>query len=99
MLPNHTKRLLASTLCLGFGVRTTTRPDIAIQAKMAGYQWLFLDQEHTQLSLDCISATCLLACHVGITPIVRVNGPHSIPRTLDCGAQGYYYEFSFIVLL
>lgn len=60
-------------------------------AKQAGYDSLFIDLEHTTLSLKDASQLCITGLSAGITPFVRV--PHEcgsgfIQRVLDGGAMG-----------
>lgn len=58
--------------------------------KECGFDWLFIDTEHNTMDLDTVSALCLAALPVGITPIVRVAGHESFhaTRALDGGAMG-----------
>ncbi len=59
-------------------------------AQACGFDWLFIDTEHNTMDLDTVSAICIAALPIGITPIVRVAGPESFhaTRVLDGGAQG-----------
>ncbi|WP_283193316.1 aldolase/citrate lyase family protein [Rhizobium sp. AN80A] len=55
-----------------------------------GYDWLFIDLEHTAIDLGTLQ-TMLAALEASATvPIVRVPGsdPHHIKRVLDIGAAG-----------
>ena len=55
--PNHTKRQLAEgKLALGMGLRLSRSVDIATIAKTCGYDWLFIDMEHSSMDLD--TAAC-----------------------------------------
>lgn len=78
-------------ICTGFGVKICRGVEIAHIAKAAGYDSLFIDLEHTCMSLHDASQMCITAISAGITPFVRV--PHQcgsgfIQRTLDVGAMG-----------
>ena len=83
-------RLEAGELALGMGVRMSRTVDIAKAMKTCGYDWLFIDMEHSSLDLDTASQICVAAQSVGITPVVRVPGfeHHHASRVLDGGAQG-----------
>lgn len=67
--------------------RTVATPGIA---KACGFDWLFIDAEHSTMDFDTMSAICLAALPLGITPIVRVTGHESFhaTRMLDGGAMG-----------
>lgn len=90
-IPNHTKRRLASgQVALGLGVRQARTVDIATIGKTCGYDWLFIDMEHSSLDVDLASQIAMASLAAGITPIVRVPGieHHHATRLLDNGAQG-----------
>jgi 2-keto-3-deoxy-L-rhamnonate aldolase RhmA len=64
---------------------------IAVQA---GYDSLFIDLEHTTLSLRDASQLCITALASGITPFVRVPyqcGQGFVQRVLDMGAMGVIF--------
>ena len=84
------ERLRAGELALGMGVRMSRNVDIAKAMKTCGYDWLFIDMEHSSLDLDTAAQISVAAQSVGITPIVRVPGfeHHHASRVLDAGAQG-----------
>src|SRR5688572_8974837 len=89
--PNHTKRQLAEgKLAIGMGLRLARSVDIAVIGKTCGYDWLFIDMEHSSMDLDAAAQIAMAALPVGITPIVRVPGKehHHASRILDAGAQG-----------
>src|SRR5436190_19408725 len=89
--PNHTKhQLAAGKLALGMGLRQARTCDIAAIAKTSGFDWLFIDMEHSSLDVDTAAQIANAALAVGITPIVRVPGKehHHASRLLDSGAQG-----------
>jgi 2-keto-3-deoxy-L-rhamnonate aldolase RhmA len=63
-------------------------------AKTAGYDSLFIDMEHTTMSLKDVAALSATALGVGITPFVRVpwqSGHGFVQRVLDAGAMGVIY--------
>jgi 2-keto-3-deoxy-L-rhamnonate aldolase RhmA len=89
--PNHTKRQLAAgKLAIGMGLRLARSVDIATIGKTCGYDWLFIDMEHSSMDLDTAAQIAMAALPVGITPIVRVPGKehHHASRILDAGTQG-----------
>jgi 2-keto-3-deoxy-L-rhamnonate aldolase RhmA len=89
--PNHTKHLLArGGVALGLGVRLARTVEIATIGKSCGYDWLFIDMEHSSMNADTAAQMSMAALAVGITPIVRVPGKehHHASRLLDAGAQG-----------
>ena len=84
------ERLEAGGLALGMGVRMSRTVDIAKAMKTCGYDWLFIDMEHSSMDLDTAAQISMAAQSAGITPIVRVPGfeHHHASRVLDGGAQG-----------
>jgi len=89
--PNHTRRQLAEgKLAIGMGLRIARSVDIATIGKTCGYDWLFIDMEHSSMDLDAAAQIAMASLPVGITPIVRVPGKehHHASRILDSGAQG-----------
>ena len=84
------ERLEAGELALGMGVRLSRTVDIAKAMKTCGYDWLFIDMEHSSLDLDTAAQVSVAAQSAGITPVVRVPGfeHHHASRVLDGGAQG-----------
>jgi 2-keto-3-deoxy-L-rhamnonate aldolase RhmA len=88
---NHTKRLLArGELAIGIGVRQVQSVEIGLMAKAAGFDFMFIDREHSTIEMSRVGEICAAALGQGITPIVRVPGPephHCVPL-FDCGAQG-----------
>src|SRR5918999_6054460 len=83
-------RLEQGELALGVGVRFARTVEIAKAMKSVGYDWLFLDLEHSTMSLDAASQICVAALDVGIAPIARVPAGDypSATRLLDNGALG-----------
>ena len=77
-------------LALGIGIRVARTVEMARAMRNAGFDWLFLDMEHSALDLDPISQLSVVALEVGIAPIVRIPpGEYTLgTRALDNGAQG-----------
>jgi 4-hydroxy-2-oxoheptanedioate aldolase len=71
-------------------VRVFRGVEIARIAKSCGFDALFIDLQHSALSLETTSQLCIAALTAGITPIVRVPGykPEYVSRVLDGGAMG-----------
>ena len=90
-VPNHALRQLrAGKLAVGMGVRNARTVDIAQIARTCGYDWLFIDCEHSSMDLDTAAQISAASLAVGITPVVRVPGVEHwhASRILDNGAQG-----------
>lgn len=78
-------------------------------ARNAGFDSLFIDLEHSALSLREANTLCVAALSVGISPFVRVPGQANaglVQRVLDNGAQGVIFphcdsagEFAVSVLV
>src|SRR5262252_3204660 len=88
---NHAKRKLqAGGLVLGLGVRQFRSVEIGLIARAAGFDFLFLDQEHGTMDLSTAAEISVAALGQGITPIVRVasHDPHAVAPLLDSGTQG-----------
>ena len=91
VIKNITKqKLAAGELSLGMGVRIARGVEIAKVAKVCGYDWLFIDMEHSPLSLETVADITLAGLDAGCTPIVRASSHlhHHASRPLDAGAQG-----------
>jgi len=84
------QRLARGELSLGFGVRTARSAEIAKAMKTAGFDWLFLDLEHSAMSIESAAQLAIAGLDAGIAPIVRVpKGEYSLAtRLLDSGALG-----------
>lgn len=83
-------RLEAGELALGIGLRHTRNVEIAKAAKAVDFDWLFIDLEHSSMSIDTAQQISVAALDVGITPIVRVpEGENALAvRLLTGGAMG-----------
>ena len=91
---NHTLRQLrAGKLAIGLGVRNARTVDIAQIAKTSGFDWLFIDGEHSSMDLDMAAQIACASLAVGVTPLVRVAGFEHwhASRILDNGAQGIVF--------
>lgn len=84
------EQLRADQLSLGVIVRYARTVDIAKAMRACGMDWLFLDLEHSAMTLDTASQISVAALSAGITPLVRVPAMalSMATRALDCGALG-----------
>lgn len=76
------------------GIRLVTNTQIVRLAKNANFDSLFIDLEHSTLSIDDASSLSTAGLAIGITPIVRV--PHQcgngfVQKVLDAGAMGIVF--------
>jgi 4-hydroxy-2-oxoheptanedioate aldolase len=84
------EKLERGELSLGVGIRVMRGVEIVKAMKSVGFDWLFIDLEHSALSIETASQLCLAALDIGISPLVRVpNSEYSLAtRLLDNGAVG-----------
>jgi 2-keto-3-deoxy-L-rhamnonate aldolase RhmA len=87
------KRLEAGELAIGVGLRQARTVDIGKAMKTAGFDWLFIDMEHSAIDLDVATQIAVAAQDAGITPVVRVPGfeHYLASRALDGGALGIVF--------
>lgn len=71
-------------------VRLIRTVEIAGLARAAGYDSIYMDLEHSALSLETVSQISIASLATGIAPFVRVPtlDPALISRALDAGATG-----------
>lgn len=83
-------KLARGELVSSITVRISRGIEIVHIASTAGFDSLYVDLEHSSLSLDTAGQICLAAQALGVTPLVRVpaNRPEWIGRALDAGAMG-----------
>lgn len=77
-----------------FGIRLVTNPAVVQLAKNGGFDAIFIDLEHSTLSIDDASQHCTAALYAGLTPFVRVPyqcGNGFVQRVLDGGAMGVVF--------
>lgn len=90
-VPNHALRQLREgKLAIGMGLRQARTVDVVQIAKTSGFDWLFIDCEHSSMDLDTAAQIAAASLAVGVTPVVRVPGKEHwhASRMLDNGAQG-----------
>lgn len=91
---NHAlAQLRSGKLAIGLGLRQARTVDIAQIASTSGFDWLFIDCEHSSMDLDTAAQISAASLAVGITPLVRVPGyeHHHASRALDNGAHGIVF--------
>lgn len=91
MYTNKTKRLLkAGEVAYGLGIRSARTAETVLMAAACGYDYLFIDAEHSTLNLETISLLCAAGLAADVSPIVRVQSASypDLSRILDGGAQG-----------
>jgi len=90
-MKNQVKEKLArGELVSSMTVRLVAGVEIVRIAKAAGFDSLYIDLEHSSLTLHAASQISIMALEAGIPAFVRVpaNTPEYISRALDGGALG-----------
>src|SRR3954454_16909879 len=82
------ERLARGEVASSMTVRLKRSAEIAQLAKSADFDSLYVDLEHSSLSLETTSAICCAALACGIAPFVRVPQLELVQRVLDGGALG-----------
>jgi 2-keto-3-deoxy-L-rhamnonate aldolase RhmA len=87
---NVAARLAAGEVALSMQVRLVDSIEIAQIARSCGYDSLYVDVEHSAMTLRQTGQICMAASAVGVTPFVRVPStePEYVSRVLDAGAMG-----------
>lgn len=91
MGPNKVKRaLMRGEVQVGTWVNVFVNPQIAQMLAVAGFDFMYVDMEHSSLSIESVGGLCFAAVAAGLVPIVRPPGkdPHLLTRPLDSGAMG-----------
>ncbi len=91
LVRNHLKEKLArDELTVSMIVRISHGTEIARIAQYNGFDALYVDLEHSVLSLETASRICIAAQDAGVTPLVRVASGNAsmMSRALDGGAMG-----------
>lgn len=93
-LHNRAKaQLEKGELSLGLGLRMARTVDIGRALETCGYDWAFIDMEHSSMSIDTAVQIGVACQDAGVTPIVRVPGyeHYLATRVLDAGAMGIVF--------
>ena len=87
---NVKEKLARGEVVASMTVRLTRSVEIARLARTAGFDSIYIDVEHSSLSLETTSQICVAALEIGIAPFVRVPStrPEHVSRVLDAGALG-----------
>lgn len=83
-------RLRAGDTVFGSEINRIRSADIARVYAVAGFDFVFIDMEHSGFSFETVGDMCDTARRYGIAPIVRVPQVEYpfVSRALDCGAKG-----------
>ena len=91
MRPNKVKRaLMNGQVQIGTWVTVMRTPQIAQMVATSGFDFLYIDMEHSIFSIETVGDLCFAALAAGLVPIVRPSGkdPYLLSRPLDGGAMG-----------
>ncbi|GGE53797.1 aldolase [Agaricicola taiwanensis] len=92
MLENNVKKLFQSGKpAVGTWATLVDHPKFMRLLAATGLDFVILEMEHTDFTIQQVGTAALVARASGITPIVRPAGtmnPHDLTRPLDAGAQG-----------
>src|ERR1019366_9442339 len=84
------RKLSANQAATCLPIRLLRSIHILQMAKVAGFDSVYFDMEHSPISLDDVSSLSLAAWNMSLTPLVRVpsHSRDNIIRCLDGGAAG-----------
>jgi 4-hydroxy-2-oxoheptanedioate aldolase len=85
------KALKEGKIVLGPMVSEIRSPGIAVLFAQAGFDFFFIDMEHSCFTTETVSDMILAARAAGISPIVRTSNrtsSESLSKPLDSGAEG-----------
>ena len=91
MRPNKVKRALVNgEVQIGTWLKALDTPQITQMIATAGFDFLYIDMEHSIFSIETVGNLCYAALAAGLVPIVRpaAKEPHLLSRPLDGGAMG-----------
>jgi 4-hydroxy-2-oxoheptanedioate aldolase len=91
MKPNTVKRaLIEGQVQVGTWVNTLATPKITQVLATAGFDFIYIDMEHSGFSIETVTDLCFAALSAGLVPIVRppAKDAHLLSRPLDGGAMG-----------
>ena len=91
MRPNRVKRaLVEGQVQVGTWVNTLATPKITQILATAGFDFIYIDMEHSGFSIETVTDLCFAALSLGLVPIVRppAKDAHLLSRPLDGGAMG-----------
>src|ERR1700720_3815627 len=84
------EKLARGDVVTSMTIRLVRGVEIAQMAATAGFDMIYVDLEHSTLTLEATGQICQAALSAGVTPMVRLpaNTPEYIQRVLDGGALG-----------
>jgi 2-keto-3-deoxy-L-rhamnonate aldolase RhmA len=84
------ERLSQGVMVAALGIRMSRSADIARIARSSGHQAIWVDLEHSCMSIDTAAMICAAALDLGLAPFARVPEREYgvIGRLLDGGAMG-----------
>lgn len=87
------RRMQAGEKVASLNVNRWKSVDIAEIAAQCGFEWLFMDLEHSVMSEELAGQIAMLALRTGVTPIARVGSSqwYQASRLLDAGCQGIVF--------
>jgi 4-hydroxy-2-oxoheptanedioate aldolase len=91
MRPNRVKRALRDgQVQIGTWINAVRTPQITQVLAAAGFDFVYIDMEHSAFSIETVGDLCTAALGAGLVPIVRppAKEPHLLSRPLDSGAMG-----------
>lgn len=94
MRTNHTKdKLLRGETVFGCALQHFRSAEVPRVFAAAGFDYVFLDAEHTGFDLETLHDMVSASAQAGITPLVRPGELlySLVARALDIGAQGVIF--------
>lgn len=93
---NPVKKLLKEGKPVIGSTITVASPDVAAHAANAGYDFLWIEMEHSPITLETARAMVLATRGLKAVPFIRVpvNELWTAKRALDAGALGVIFPFS-----
>jgi len=81
-------RILRGEVCSVMSCKFFISNEVAMMVKMAGIDGMFIDMEHSVLTIRDVSQLILACNYVGVSPIVRIPSKShwQLSRILDAGA-------------
>ena len=81
-------RILRGEICSVMSCKFFVSNEVAMMVKMAGIDGMFIDMEHSVLTIRDVSQLILACNYVGVSPIVRIPSKShwQLSRILDAGA-------------
>lgn len=75
---------------------TVPSADVALQAARAGFDFVWIEMEHSPVTLESARNMILATQGTGLTPLIRVPVVElwTAKRALDCGALGVVFPFA-----